>query len=52
MALCAAAGLAPVGVCCEIMSADGTMAGAAEAEVLALTWGLPMIDIADLRELL
>lgn len=52
VALCAAAGLAPVGVCCEIMSADGTMAGAAEAEVLALAWGLPMIDIADLRELL
>jgi 3,4-dihydroxy 2-butanone 4-phosphate synthase/3,4-dihydroxy 2-butanone 4-phosphate synthase/GTP cyclohydrolase II len=52
VALCAAAGLAPVGVCCEIMSADGTMAGAAEAEVLALAWGLPMIDVADLRELL
>ncbi len=52
VALCSAAGLAPVGVCCEIMSADGTMAGAAEAEMLALAWGLPMIDIADLRELL
>jgi 3,4-dihydroxy 2-butanone 4-phosphate synthase len=49
VALCAAAGLAPVGVCCEVMNRDGTMAGAADLEVAALRWGLPLIDIADLK---
>jgi 3,4-dihydroxy 2-butanone 4-phosphate synthase len=49
VALCAAAGLAPVGVCCEVMNRDGTMAGAADLEVAALRWGLPLIDIADLQ---
>jgi 3,4-dihydroxy 2-butanone 4-phosphate synthase/3,4-dihydroxy 2-butanone 4-phosphate synthase/GTP cyclohydrolase II len=48
VALCRAAGLAPVGVCCEIMSPDGHMAGPAELERFALHWGLPLIDIADL----
>jgi 3,4-dihydroxy 2-butanone 4-phosphate synthase/3,4-dihydroxy 2-butanone 4-phosphate synthase/GTP cyclohydrolase II len=49
VALCTAAGLAPVGVCCEVMNRDGTMAGAADLEVAALRWGLPLIDIADLK---
>lgn len=48
-ALCTAAGLAPMGVCCEVMNRDGTMAGAADLEVAALRWGLPLVDIADLR---
>jgi 3,4-dihydroxy 2-butanone 4-phosphate synthase len=49
VALCAAAGLAPVGVCCEVMNRDGTMAGAADLEVAALRWGMPLVDINDLR---
>jgi len=39
VALCVAAGLAPVGVCCEVMNQDGTMAGPADLEVAALRWG-------------
>ena len=46
--LCRAAGLPPVGVCCEIMSPDGHMAGPAELERFALHWGLPLIEIAEL----
>jgi 3,4-dihydroxy 2-butanone 4-phosphate synthase len=49
VALCLAAGLPPVGVCCEIMNPDGTMAGPAELEAAALRWGLPLVDIRDLR---
>src|SRR6185437_9203740 len=49
VALCVAAGLAPVGVCSEVMNADGTMAGPADLEVAALRWGLPLLEIADLR---
>jgi 3,4-dihydroxy 2-butanone 4-phosphate synthase len=49
VALCIAAGLAPVGVCCEVMNPDGTMAGAADLETAALRWGLPLVDISDLR---
>jgi 3,4-dihydroxy 2-butanone 4-phosphate synthase len=49
VALCTAAGLAPVGVCCEVMNRDGTMAGAADLEVAALRWGMPLVDINDLR---
>ncbi|MFD1936576.1 MULTISPECIES: riboflavin synthase [Nonomuraea] len=49
VAMCAAAGLAPVGVCCEVMNPDGTMAKAADLEIAALRWGLPMLDMADLR---
>ena len=48
VALCVAAGLAPVGVCCEVMRPDGVMAGAADLEQFALRWELPMIDIHDL----
>ena len=49
VALCVAAGLAPVGVCSEVMNADGTMAGPADLEVAALRWGLPLVEIADLK---
>lgn len=49
VALCAAAGLPPVGVCCEVMNPDGTMAGPADLEAAALRWGLPLIDVSDLR---
>jgi 3,4-dihydroxy 2-butanone 4-phosphate synthase len=49
VAMCAAAGLAPVGVCCELMNQDGTMASAADFEVAAVSWGLPLIEIPDLR---
>lgn len=49
VALCAAAGLTPVGVCCEVMNPDGTMAVAADLEAAALRWGLPLVDVSDLR---
>lgn len=49
VALCVAAGLPPVGVCCEVMNSDGTMAKAADLEIAALRWGLPMLDVDDLR---
>lgn len=48
VALCRAAGLAPVGVCCEVMHPDGHMAGPAELERFALHWGLPLVGIGDL----
>lgn len=48
VALCRAAKLAPVGVCCEIMSPDGVMAGPAELERFALYWGLPLVEIGEL----
>jgi 3,4-dihydroxy 2-butanone 4-phosphate synthase/3,4-dihydroxy 2-butanone 4-phosphate synthase/GTP cyclohydrolase II len=48
--MCVAAGLAPVGVCCEVMNPDGTMAKAAELEVAALRWGLPLLDVDDVRK--
>ncbi len=48
IALLEAARLPTVGLCCEIMSRDGTMAGPAELERLALAWGLPLIDIGEL----
>ncbi|MFJ6674814.1 riboflavin synthase [Actinosynnema sp. NPDC091369] len=52
VALCVAAGLPPVGVCCEVMNPDGTMAKAADLELAALRWGLPMVDVDDLRKYL
>ncbi|MGC4936494.1 3,4-dihydroxy-2-butanone-4-phosphate synthase [Kribbella sp. DT2] len=48
VALCVAAGLAPVGVCCEVMRPDGAMADAVDLEQFALRWDLPMIDVDDL----
>lgn len=50
VAMCEAAGLPPVGVCCEVMNPDGTMAKAADLEVAALRWGLPLLDVNDLRK--
>lgn len=49
VALCKAAGVAPVGVCCEVMRPDGVMAGAADLEQFALRWELPMINLHDLE---
>lgn len=49
VALCTAAGLPPAGVCCEVMNRDGTMAGAADFEVAALRWGLPLVEVPDLK---
>jgi 3,4-dihydroxy 2-butanone 4-phosphate synthase len=49
VALCEAAGLPPVGVCCEVMGPDGVMAGAADSEALALRWGLPLVSVSDLK---
>ena len=49
VALCLAAGLPPVGVCCEVMNRDGTMAGAADLEVAAPRWGLPLVELPDLK---
>ena len=49
VALCVAAGLPPVGVCCELMNHDGTMAEAADAEIAALRWGLPLVELPDLE---
>jgi 3,4-dihydroxy 2-butanone 4-phosphate synthase len=49
VALCLAAGLPPVGVCCEVMSPDGVMAGAADLEAYALRGGLPLVSVADLK---
>jgi 3,4-dihydroxy 2-butanone 4-phosphate synthase len=48
VALLQAAGLPTVGLCCEIMSRDGTMAGPSELERLALEWGVPLIDVGEL----
>ncbi|MDJ0786391.1 MAG: riboflavin synthase [Myxococcota bacterium] len=50
VALCEAAGLPTVGVCCEVMNPSGEMARAADLERFALDWGLPLIDIRDLVE--
>jgi 3,4-dihydroxy 2-butanone 4-phosphate synthase len=47
--LCQAAGLPVVAAICEVMSSDGTMSGSSELERFALRWGLPMIDIGDLK---
>jgi 3,4-dihydroxy 2-butanone 4-phosphate synthase / GTP cyclohydrolase II len=44
------AGLAPAGVICEVMSADGTMARLPELLDLADTHGLHLVTIADLIE--
>lgn len=49
VALLEAAKLPTVGVCCEVMNPDGTMAGLGELERFALHWGLPLVSIADLK---
>ena len=42
------AGLEPVGLCCEIMKDDGTMARLPDVEAFAAEHGLPLCSIADL----
>ncbi|MCX7750886.1 MAG: bifunctional 3,4-dihydroxy-2-butanone-4-phosphate synthase/GTP cyclohydrolase II [Candidatus Bipolaricaulota bacterium] len=46
--LCTLAGLQPVGVICEIMNEDGTMARLPELSRFAEKHGLPILTIADL----
>lgn len=46
--LCRLAGLKPVGICCEIMSADGTMARTPELIEFARKFNLTFITVADL----
>lgn len=48
--LCRLAGLAPCGLCCEILSADGTMARRSELEQKAREWNITLITVADLIE--
>lgn len=44
------AGLQPVGVLCEIMKEDGTMARVPDLLVMARRWNIPICTIADLIE--
>jgi len=46
--LCRLAGLSPVGVICEIMNEDGTMARLPDLAKFAARHGLPILTIADL----
>ena len=46
--LCRLAGLEPVGVICEIMNEDGTMARLPDLQRFAAQHGLPILTIADL----
>jgi 3,4-dihydroxy 2-butanone 4-phosphate synthase len=52
VALCLAAGMAPVAAVCEVMAPGGRMAGEAELERFALRWGLPMVAVEDLAAFL
>ena len=42
------AGLEPVGVICEIMNDDGTMARRSDLEIIATKYGFKMVSVADL----
>ena len=48
--LCRLAGLEEAGLCCEIMSDNGTMARLPELEQKAKEWGMTLIAIEDLIE--
>src|SRR5215208_748023 len=50
VALARWAGRPPVGICCEIASADGEMARLPELELFAAEHGLPLVTIEDLVE--
>jgi 3,4-dihydroxy 2-butanone 4-phosphate synthase len=50
VALCQAAKLPTVGVCCEIMGRDGRMAGYDLLERMAVEWGVPLVAMPDLIE--
>ncbi|MGX8715091.1 MAG: bifunctional 3,4-dihydroxy-2-butanone-4-phosphate synthase/GTP cyclohydrolase II [Lachnospiraceae bacterium] len=45
-----AAGLKPVGLCCEIMRDDGTMMRTPELQVKAREWGMKFITIEQLKD--
>lgn len=45
---CTLAGLSGAGLCCEIMSSDGTMARRLELESLASKWNMTLVTIEDL----
>lgn len=47
--LCRLAGLKEVGLCCEVMRADGTMMRTGELAEMAKEWGLSFITIRDLQ---
>lgn len=47
---CRLAGLSGIGLCCEIMSDDGTMARLHELKEKASNWNMTMLEIADLIE--
>lgn len=47
---CRLAGLQPAGICCEIMSDDGSMARLPELTQKAAEWGITMLAIEDLIE--
>ena len=47
--LCRLAGLAPCGLCCEIMGDDGEMLRTPELMKLADRWAMPFITIKDLQ---
>lgn len=46
--LCTLAGLKPIGICCEIMSEDGSMARTPELMEFAAEYGLTFITVASL----
>lgn len=46
--LCVLAGLKPCGICCEVMSDDGTMMRTEELQQFTLKHNIPFITIADL----
>ena len=48
--LCKLAGLAPVGVICEIIKEDGTMARADDLEIFAQKHNMPIVYISDIVE--
>lgn len=48
VALTLAAGLPPIGACCEIMRPDGEMAKTTDLEQFAVRWQMPMVDVDDL----
>ena len=47
--LCRLAGLAPCGLCCEIMGKNGEMLRTPELMKLAEAWSMPFITIKDLQ---
>ena len=47
--LCRLAGLAPCGLCCEIMGENGEMLRTPELMKLAKAWSMPFITIKDLQ---